>query len=161
MDNETFTLTREPHVLIFWHMPDPALSKRERQIMDALYALGEANATDIRGRMDEPPTRTAVRTILSILEAKGHVAHRKVGRNYVYRARRTRQRVGKSALRRVLDVFFDGSLEKAVAAHLAEPGAKLSGDEAKRLEQLIRQSRQHDPRNARDARTSRTSRSGG
>ena len=88
-------------------------------------ALGEAGATEIRAQIDDPPTRTAVRTILSILEAKGHVAHRTVGRNYVYRATRTRQRVGRSALRRVLDVFFDGSLEKAVAAHLAEPGAKL------------------------------------
>jgi predicted transcriptional regulator len=110
--------------------------------MDALYALGEAGATEIRERLDDPPTRTAVRTILTILEGKGHVTHRKEGRNYLYRAKRTRQRVGKSALRRVLDVFFDGSLEKAVAAHLAEPGAKLSSDEAKRLVQLIRQSRQ-------------------
>ena len=110
--------------------------------MDALYALGEAGATEIRARLDDPPTRTAVRTILSILEAKGHVGHRKDGRNYVYRAKKTRQRVGKSALRRVLDVFFEGSLEKAVAAHLAEPGVKLSSDEARRLEQLIKQSRQ-------------------
>jgi len=109
--------------------------------MDVLYAVGEAGATEIRDRLADPPTRTAVRTILTILEAKGHVAHRKEGRNYVYRAKRTRQRVGKSALRRVLDVFFEGSLEKAVAAHLAEPGAKLSGDEARRLEQLIKQSR--------------------
>src|SRR5687768_9983394 len=93
LSNDTFALTPESHVLIFWHMADPALSRRERQIMDAIYALGEANATEIRGRMVDPPTRTAVRTILSILEAKGHVTHRKVGRNYVYRARRTRQRV--------------------------------------------------------------------
>ena len=138
-------------------MPDPTFSKRERQIMDAIYALGEAGATEIRGRIDDPPTRTAVRTILSILEQKGHLAHRKVGRNYVYRAKRQRQRVGKSALRRVLDVFFDGSLEKAVAAHLAEPGARLSGEEAKRLEQLIRQSRQQQQqqRNPGDPRTAR------
>ena len=126
-------------------MPDPTFSKRERQIMDAIYALGEAGATEIRAQIDDPPTRTAVRTILSILEAKGHVAHRTAGRNYVYRATRTRQRVGRSALRRVLDVFFDGSLEKAVAAHLAEPGAKLGGEEARRLEQLIRQARQQQP----------------
>ena len=123
-------------------MSESPLSRRERQIMDVIYELGEAGATEIRQRLDDPPTRTAVRTILTILEHKGYVAHRKAGRNYVYRAKRARQRVGKSALRRVLDVFFDGSLEKAVAAHLAEPGAKLSGDEARRLEQLIKQSRQ-------------------
>ena len=110
--------------------------------MDVIYALGEAGATEIRGRLDDPPTRTAVRTILTILEEKGHVAHRRVGRKYVYRATKTRRRVGRSALRRVLDVFFDGSLAMAVAAHLSEPRAKLTGDEARRMEQLIRQSRQ-------------------
>ena len=141
-------------------MPDPTFSKRERQIMDAIYALGEAGATEIRARIDDPPTRTAVRTILSILEQKGHLAHRKVGRNYVYRAKRQRQRVGKSALRRVLDVFFDGSLEKAVAAHLAEPGARLNGEEAKRLEQLIRQARQQQQQQ-RNPGGVRTPRSGG
>jgi predicted transcriptional regulator len=123
-------------------MSESTLSKRERQIMDVIYALGEANATDIRDRIDNPPTRTAVRTILTILEQKGHLAHRKDGRNYVYKATRPRGRMGRSALRRVLDIFFDGSLEKAVAAHLSEPNAKLTDDEAHRLEQLIRQARQ-------------------
>jgi predicted transcriptional regulator len=118
------------------------LSKRERQIMDAIYALGEANATDVRDRLEDPPTRTAVRTLLTILEQKGHLAHRKDGRNYVYKPTRARGRMGKSALRRVLDVFFDGSLEKAVAAHLSEPNAKLTDDQAHRLEQLIKQARQ-------------------
>ena len=110
--------------------------------MDVIYALGEANATDVRERLDDPPTRTAVRTILTILEQKGHLAHRKDGRNYVYKPTRPRGRMGKSALRRVLDVFFEGSLEKAVAAHLSEPNARLTDDEARRLEHLIKQARQ-------------------
>src|SRR6185295_6812097 len=102
------------------------LSKRERQIMDVIWRLNEASATTVVAEMDDPPTRTAVRTFLRILEEKGHLEHRKVGREFVYSAKKPRQREGQSALRRVLRVFFDGSLEKAVAAHLAEPGTKLS-----------------------------------
>ena len=82
-----------------------------------------------------------MRTFLTILEQKGHLSHRKSGREFVYRPTQPRRRVGQSAMRRVLDVFFDGSLEKAVAAHLAEPGAKLSAEEAKRLSDLIKQAR--------------------
>jgi len=118
------------------------LSKRERQIMDVIFAAGgEASASDVLARLSDPPTRTAVRTFLTILEQKGHLSHRKSGREFVYRPTQPRRRVGQSAMRRVLDVFFDGSLEKAVAAHLAEPGAKLSAEEAKRLSDLIKQAR--------------------
>ena len=122
-------------------MSDPDLSKRERQIMDLIYAQREATATTILDCLDEPANRSAVRTFLRILEEKGHLTHRKEGREFVYRPTKPRGRVGKSALRRVLDVFFEGSLEKAVAAHLSDPSARLTPQEAKRLEDLIRQSR--------------------
>ena len=122
-------------------MADVELSKRERQIMDVIWALGEASATQVVLKLHEAPTRTAVRTFLRILEAKGHLRHRKQGREFVYFPRGKRQAAGQSALKRVLRVFFEGSLEKAVAAHLAEPGAELSAESAQRLAKLIAQAR--------------------
>ena len=117
------------------------LSKRERQIMDVIWRLREATAVSVTEQMHDPPTRTAVRTFLRILEEKGHLEHRKIGREFVYFPTKPKQREAKSALKRVLNVFFDGSLEKAVAAHLAEPGTRLSPDEAKRLRELIAQAK--------------------
>src|SRR4051794_39502631 len=93
------------------------LSRRERQIMDIIYGRGEATAAEVLAAMADPPTRTAVRTLLRILEEKGHLTHVKDGLTHVYRPSRPRGRVGRSALRSVLHTFFDGSLEKAVAAH--------------------------------------------
>jgi BlaI family penicillinase repressor len=117
------------------------LSRRERQIMDIIYARGEASASEVVKDIPDPPTRTAVRTILRILEEKGHLKHTKKGRQFIYRPIRARRRAGQSAMQRVLKTFFDGSLENAVAAHITDPGAKLSPEELKRLEELIQQAR--------------------
>jgi predicted transcriptional regulator len=121
--------------------PEEALSRRERQIMDVVYALGEATAAAVADRLPEPPTRTAVRTMLRILEQKGHLRHRQEGLTFVYRASRPRARAGRTALQRVLRTFFDGSLEKAVAAHLADGANELSAEELDRLADLIEQAR--------------------
>ena len=118
------------------------LSRRERQIMNIIYALGEASATQVLGGMPDPPSRTAVRTLLGILEGKGQLKHRKRGREFVYQPTRRRASVGRSALRQVLQTFFDGSLEKAVAMHLSDPSAGLTLAELKRLADLIRQARE-------------------
>ena len=118
--------------------PQSRLSARERQIMDVVYALGRASATETLDRLADPPSRTAVRTFLRILEEKGHLVHDKRGREYVYRPTRPRRRVGQSAMRRVLATFFEGSLEKAVAAHLADPNAQLAENDLKRLAALVR-----------------------
>jgi predicted transcriptional regulator len=118
-----------------------ALSRRERQIMDIVYARGEATATAVLADLPDPPTRTAVRTLLRILEEKGHLTHRQDGLTYVYRPSRPRARAGRTALRRVLQTFFDGSLEKAVAAHLGDSATDLSADELRRLADLIDQAR--------------------
>jgi BlaI family transcriptional regulator, penicillinase repressor len=115
------------------------LSRRERQIMDIVYARSEASASEVWQALPDPPSRTAVRTLLRILEEKGHLRHKKRGREFVYQPTRPRRRAGRSAFRRVLDTFFDGSLEKAVAVHLADPSAKLPADELQRLVELIRQ----------------------
>src|SRR3954471_18261457 len=111
-------------------MSDPfELSKRERQIMDVIYRLGEASAVEVLAELPDPPSRTAVRTFLRILEDKGHLTHRQDGKEYVYKPTRSTARVARSALRGVLDTFFGGSLERAVTAHLADPKSQLSDDD--------------------------------
>ena len=117
------------------------LSRRERQILDAVYARGEASAAEVWAALPDPPSKTAVRTLLTILEGKGHLTHRQEGLKYVYMPSRPRERAGKSALRRVLDTFFEGSLEKAVAAHLSDSAEGLPPEELTRLAALISQAR--------------------
>ena len=87
------------------------LSRREREIMDIIYAQGQATVTLIMPGMPDPPTRTAVRTLVRILEEKGHLKHFKSGREFVYQPTRPRGRAGQSALQRVVSTFFDGSLD--------------------------------------------------
>ena len=126
-------------------MADPTqLSKRERQIMDVVYAHEQATVSQIHAGMPDPPMRGALRTMLRILEQKGHLTHRQQGREFIYKPTQARGQAGKSALARVLDVFFGGSLEHAVAAHLSDPrrAAKLSPEELRRLAELIEQAKQ-------------------
>lgn len=125
-------------------MSEPAdlhLSRRGRQIMDIIYARGEASASDVLEDMPNPPTRTAVRTMLRILEEKGHLIHKKKSREFIYEPTRPRTRAGLAALQRVIRTFFEGSLEKALAVHLSDPKSDLSEEELKRLAGLIRRSR--------------------
>jgi predicted transcriptional regulator len=117
------------------------LSRRERQIMEAIYARGEATATDVLEALEDPPTRTAIRTFLTILEDKGYLTHSKRGREFVYHPTRERERTGQTALGRVLQTFFGGSLEKAVASYLTNPDAEISADELKRLSALIKKAK--------------------
>ena len=117
------------------------LSRRERQIMDVIYARGEATADEVVRGLTDPPTQTAVRTFLRILEHKGFIKHSKRGRAFVYRPSRGKTQVGKSALRRVVETFFGGSLEGALAAHLSDPATKISEEEIERLAALIERAR--------------------
>lgn len=117
------------------------LSRRERQIMDVIYAKGQASALEVTEALPDPPSKTAVRTLLRILEDKGHLTHEQDGMTYRYRPKKAREHAGPSALRRVLDVFFGGSLEQAVAAHLGETAESLSDSELKRLAGIIQQAR--------------------
>ena len=120
---------------------EEGLSRRERQIMDVVYRRGQATAAEIHADLPDPPSRTAVRTLLRILEEKGHLRHRQDGLAYVYQPTRPRRQAGRSALRRVLDNFFEGSLEKAVAAYLGDSATDLTPDELARLLDLIQQAR--------------------
>ena len=124
------------------------LSRREREIMDLVFALNQATLGEILDRMEDPPTRPALRSILTILENKGHLQHSKSGREFVYAATHEKSGAGKSALRRVLDVFFGGSLQDAVAAHLADPGEKIDAGELAALEQLVAQAAKRQTKKA-------------
>jgi BlaI family penicillinase repressor len=115
------------------------LSRRERQIMDIVYANGEASATDVLAGLPNAPSRASVRTMLRILEERGRLKHYKRGREFIYQPIQARKTAGRSAIKRVLSTFFDGSLEQAVAAHLSDSAAECSADELNRLAKLIRQ----------------------
>ncbi|MFO0940734.1 MAG: BlaI/MecI/CopY family transcriptional regulator [Pirellulales bacterium] len=123
-------------------MTEPTLSKRERQIMDIVFELGKASAADVHERLPDPPTYTAVRTMLKLLEDKGLVRHEQDGRKYVYSPCHSQRTEGRSALSRVLQVFFGGSLENALSAHLSDPKLKLEAEEMERLKAVIDQA--HD-----------------
>jgi predicted transcriptional regulator len=109
--------------------------------MEIVYARGEVTATEVLAAMPDPLSRAAVRTFLRILEDKGQLTHRRVGRHFVFRAIRARKQAGQSALRRVLDVFFRGSLEQAVAAYLADETGEYNHDELEKMAALIRKAR--------------------
>ena len=113
------------------------LSRRERQVMDVVYELGRATVAEVRSRVPDPPSYSAVRALLRVLEQKGHLRHKHDGPRYVYLAKVPRTRASQSALRRVLQTFFDGSTEAAVAALLDMKSADLSPDELDRLAEMI------------------------
>jgi len=112
------------------------LSRRERQIMDILFETGEAAAEEIRHRLPDPPSNSAVRAMLARLEAKGFVRHQAKELRYVYAPAVSRERVRRSAVRRLVDVFFEGSVAQTVTA-LVEMN-ELSEAERERLAALIR-----------------------
>ena len=115
------------------------LSRRERQIMDVLYQLGEATAAEVQERLPEPPSYSAVRAMLRILEDKGHIRHHEDGPRYVFAPVVARDTAQRSAVKHLLRTFFDGSVEDAMAALLDGAERKLSRDEIDRMAQLIEQ----------------------
>ena len=114
-------------------------SRRERQIMDALYGLGRATAAQIHEAMAEPPSYTAVRTLLTILEKKGHISHESDGVRYIYAPVAAREDAGKSAIQTLKRTFFDNSAERLVAALLTEE--QIAPEELDRLAKLIDKAR--------------------
>jgi predicted transcriptional regulator len=117
------------------------LSRRERQIMDIIHERGEASAADVMEAMPDPPTYSAVRALLAVLRRKGLVAHRMEGRRYMYAPTTPSDQAGRSALERVMRTFYDGSMEKTVAAMLESIDTGLSREEVSRLRSLIEQAR--------------------
>jgi BlaI family transcriptional regulator, penicillinase repressor len=119
----------------------PLLTKRERQIMDALYRLGRATAAEIMAEMTGAPGNSTVRTQLRVLEAKGHVRHEEEGLRYVYLPTVPRHSARRSALKHLVDTFFDGSPTQAVAALLGGEAARLSDDDLDRIAELLKGAR--------------------
>jgi predicted transcriptional regulator len=115
----------------------PPLSRRERQIMEIVYGLRSATAADVLEGMPDPPSYSAVRAMLRILEDKGHLTHRHDGPRYVYSPVVPRTAARQSALRQLVKTFFDGSATQAVAALLDMSDSRLSADEADQLATLI------------------------
>lgn len=115
----------------------PQLSRREREVMDIVHESGAATAVQIRERMAEPPTYSAVRSVLRILVNKGHLVSEQEGARYLYSPTVPAARARRSAMRHVLRTFFGGSVEGAVATLLELEDARLSPEERARIELLI------------------------
>ncbi|PYR89578.1 MAG: CopY family transcriptional regulator [Acidobacteria bacterium] len=132
-------------MLISWQrgeqLAPPDLSRRERQILDALYRARRATAAEIREAMPQAPSYSAVRTLLRILEDKGHVRHEDDGTRYVYVPTIERDRAKRSALRHVLNTFFEGSATQAILALLHEDSKRLSAEDWNRLTEMIERAR--------------------
>ena len=117
------------------------VSRRERQILDALYRTGRATAADVQRLLPDPPSYSAVRALLRILEAKGHIRHEQDGSRYVYMPRVGRERVKRPALRHMLSTFFDGSATQDIAAILDDSAGQLSDEDLDRLQSMIDRAR--------------------
>ena len=119
----------------------PALSRREREVMDILFRRGEATAAEIMADLQHPPTYSAVRSILRILVEKGHATHREEGLRYVYLPAKEAGHFREEALKHVIRTFFAGSADQAIAAVLRMSDSKLDEQEIARLQERIRQAR--------------------
>ena len=117
------------------------LSRRERQIMDILYRRGRATAAEVMRELPGEPTDSTVRTQLRVLEQKGHVRHEEQGLRYVYAPAVPRHAARKSALRHLVQTFFEGSAEKTVAALLGPDGGKLTDEELQRIADIVAKAR--------------------
>jgi predicted transcriptional regulator len=123
-----------------------ALTRRERQILDILYRRGRATANDVMRELPGRPSDSTVRTQLRVLEQKGHVRHEEVGLRFVYMPAVPRHAARKSALRHLVNTFFDGSAEKVVAALLGGEGARLSDEALERVAGMIARAQKGDTR---------------
>ena len=118
-----------------------SLSRRERQIMDILYQRGKASASDVREAMEAAPGYSAVRAMLRVLEEKGHVRHQAEGLKYVYVPVVARDKAKRSAVKHVMETFFNGSAEQIVAALLDGSSTRLTREELDRMSEMIEQAR--------------------
>jgi len=120
---------------------DRSLSRRERQIMDIVYEMKEVSALQVMERLPSPPSYSAVRALLKVLEQKGHLLHRQDGPRYVFTPRLPKDKARKSALSHLMRTFFDGSTESVVAALLDLSEDNLSEEDYRRLTELIEKAR--------------------
>jgi predicted transcriptional regulator len=126
--------------------PHNTLTRRERQIMDILYRRGRATANEVMEDLSGEPSYSTVRTQLRVLESKGHVRHEEEGLRYVYSPAVPRHTVRKSALKHLVETFFDGSTEKVVGALLGGEGARISDAELERIAELVAKAKKEGSR---------------
>ena len=117
------------------------LGRRERQIVEVVYRLGRASVTEVLASLPDPPSYSAVRAMLRILESKGHLKHEQQGPRYVYLPAVRREKASRSALHHLVRTFFDGSTGRAAAALLEDADAHLSEADVERLSRLIHKAR--------------------
>ena len=122
------------------------LSRREREIMSIVYRRGEATAMEVREAMPQPPSYSAVRALLKVLEDKKHLIHKEDGPRYVFIPTKPRESVAKSALKQVLSTFFGGSVSSAFATILSDEEIYLSDKERSELRQMIAEATQEETR---------------
>jgi predicted transcriptional regulator len=120
------------------------LSRRERQIMEILYQHGKASASDVRELMESAPGYSAVRAMLRVLEEKGHVKHQAEGLKYVYVPTLAREKAKRSAVKHLLDTFFNGSPEQIVAALLDVSSTRLTREELDRMAEMIERAKREE-----------------
>lgn len=109
--------------------------------MDVLHARGQATAAEVLAALPDPPSYSAVRALLRILEEKGHVKHHRDGARYVYLPRASKEAASKSALKRVVSTFFQGSVTQAMAALLENSDTQISDSDLEKLQQIIKQAK--------------------
>jgi BlaI family penicillinase repressor len=122
-------------------VPPSGLTRRERQIMDILYRRGRATAGEVLQDLPDGPSYSTVRTQLRVLEQKGHVRHEELGLRYVYVPAVARHSARRSALRHMVETFFDGSAEKVVQALLGRDATRLSDEQLERIAELVARAR--------------------
>ena len=115
----------------------PSLSRREREVMDVLYRRGEATVAEVMEEMADPPTYSAVRSILRVLEEKGHITHREDGPRYVYAPAEAREKARRAAVDHLVETFFDGSAEQALVTLLRRSDLDLSEKQMQRIAAAI------------------------
>ena len=120
------------------------LSRRERQIMEILYQRGKASASEVREFMEDAPGYSAVRAMLRVLEEKGHIKHQAEGLKYVYVPTVAREKAKRSAVKHVLDTFFNGSPEQIVAALLDVSSTRLTREELDRMSEMIEKAKREE-----------------
>ncbi len=136
--------TKEPNANILANLNMPAeqhLSRRERQIMDILHQQQQATAAEVLAALPDPPSYSAVRALLRILEEKGHLRHLRQGARYIYQPRTSKETARRNALRRVVSTFFQGSVAQAMAALLESRDARLSQTELEAIQEMIEKAR--------------------
>jgi predicted transcriptional regulator len=139
-------LARAIKITSLVHTLHAVLSRRERQIIDILYRRGRATAAEVMEDLPGRPIYSTVRTQLRVLEEKGHVHHEDDGQRYVYSPAAPRGTVRRSALKHLVETFYEGSVEQAVAALLGGDGARLTTEQLDRVEDLIRKARKEGSR---------------